>query len=75
VERAFDLLAADLAVGEGGLLMGAAIVKGEDIAAEVDETDWFLIRADLDIHHLARLEVGGLGDGKILSHEPLTSSS
>src|SRR6266568_7527964 len=46
VQRAFDLLALDETVGEARLPVGAGVVRGENLAAELVQAHW--LRAEID---------------------------
>src|SRR6266705_5853638 len=60
VQRAFDLLALDEAVGEARLSVGAGVVRGENFSAEVVQAH--RLRAEADEQRPVFGNIGGVGD-------------
>src|SRR6266704_6592062 len=60
VQRAFDLLALDEAVGEARLSVGAGVVRGENSSAEVVQAH--RLRAEADEQRSVFGNIGGVGD-------------
>src|SRR6266568_5931710 len=58
VQRAFDLLALDEAVGEARLSVSAGVVRGEDIAGEVVQAH--RLRAEIDEKRSVFWNIGGV---------------
>src|SRR5712691_3605846 len=60
VQRAFDLLALDEAVGEARLPVSAGVVRSENLSAEVVQAHW--LYAEIDEERPVFGNIGGVGD-------------
>src|SRR6266568_7906767 len=60
VQRAFDLLALDEAVGETRLPVSAGVVRGENLSAELVQAHW--LHAEIDEERPVFWNIGGARD-------------
>src|SRR6266566_1042691 len=67
VQRAFDLLALDEAVGETRLPVSAGVVRGENLSAELVQAHW--LGAEIDEERSVFWDIGGARDfGPVFAH-------
>ena len=72
MERAFDDVAVDFALGEPSLAMGTGVVGGVEGAVQIVDRDWRQ-RVGLDPQNLARVDVIDAAE-QDLRHRPLSAA-